>query len=126
MATAADFIGGGSGFEYVTEFTRQRAALTPDPYNPDRMVEDWSIPSEITVSGYFSSQSSSENPGEVREQASTLKQLIIDDPDADVKRGDRIKQGDRIWTVEGFPEQDINPWTGWQPTLVANVREVVG
>lgn len=127
MATAGDLIGGGFGFEHTTTFIRRRAVQIPDPYNPESMVEDWSQdPSEINVSGYFSSQSSTEQSDPVREHASTLKQLIFDDPDVDVKRGDRIKQGERIWTVEGFPEQDINPWTNWQPTLVANVREGVG
>lgn len=114
-------------FEHTTTFTRQRAVQITDPYNSESTIDDWTqAPSEVEVSGYFSSQSSSEQTDAVREHAATLKQLIFDDPDVDVRRGDRIKQGAKVWTVEGFPEQDINPWTGWQPTLVCNVREGVG
>lgn len=113
-------------FEHTSEFVRQRARLILDPYDPESVVEDWDNPEELTVSGYFSSQSSTERADPVREQVSTLKQLVLDDPDADVDRGDRIKQGERVWTVEGFAESDINPFTGWNPTRVCRVREGVG
>lgn len=113
-------------FNHTTEFIRQRARRIEDPYDPDSVVEDWGSPEEIVLAGYFASQSSREQSGEVREQVTTSKQLVIDDPDADVRRGDRIKLGDKVWTVEGFPEDDMNPFTGWRPTLVANVAEWVG
>lgn len=124
MGTAAEFISAAAfGFEHITEFVRQRARLITDPYNPDESTEDWNNPTEIPLTGYFASGSSTEQSGEVREQVVTSKQLVIDDPGADVRRGDRIKLGDRIWTVEGFPEDDKNPFTGWQPTLVVNLEE---
>ena len=127
MGTALDFVQGAVfGFEHVTEFVRQRATLVADPYDPESEVEDWDTPDEITLTGYFASRSSTEQTGEVREQVVTTKQLVIDDPRADVRRGDRIKQDDHVWTVEGFPETDQNPFTGWQPTLVANLEEWEG
>lgn len=127
MGTALDYLNGGTfGFSATSEFIRQRAVLIADPYNPDSLVEDWEAPNEITLAGYFASASSAEQAGEVREQVVTTKRLVIDNPAADVRRGDRIKQGDRVWTVTGFPEDDKSPFTGWQPTLVANLEEVQG
>lgn len=127
MVTALDFVQGDVfGFEHTTEFVRQRAALVVDPYDPDSVVEDWGSPSEITLTGYLASSSSNEQTSEAREQVVTTKQLVIDDPRADVRRGDRIKHGDHLWSVEGFPETDQNPFTRWQPTLVANLKEWEG
>lgn len=124
MVTALDFIQGSEfAFEHTTEFVRQRAKLIVDPYDPDSAVEDWGSPDEITLTGYFASSSSTEQTDEVREQVVTAKQLVIDDPAADVRRGDRIKLGERVWSVEGFPEDDMNPFTGWRPTLVARLEE---
>lgn len=124
MGTALDFMGESDfKFEHTTTFVRQRAGLTVDPYDPDSAVEDWNNPVEITLEGYFASQNSTEQTDEVREQVSTTKQLVIDDPSADVKRGDRIKLDDRVWTVTGFPEDDQNPFTGWRPTLVVSLAE---
>lgn len=127
MGTALDFLQGDEfGFEHTTEFIRQRAARHEDPYDPESVVEDWGNPDEAPITGFFASRSSVEQPGEVREQAVTIKQLVIDDPKADIRRGDRIKQGEKLWTVEGVPDNDQNPFTGWQPTLVASLKEWVG
>ena len=116
-----------SGFAYTTTFVRQRAVIVSDPYDPDSEgVPDWATPDEIEVYGYLASRSSVEQPGAVREQVVTAKQLVLDDPGVDVERGDRIKQGSHVWTVTGFPATDVNPFTGWQPTLVCNLEEVVG
>lgn len=124
MGSAAEFIAGSDfQFEHTRTFARQRARQVADPYDPESTTEDWGTPDEIPLDGHFASQSSSEQTGEVREQVSTSKQLVIDDPAADVQRGDRIKLGNRTWTVVGFSEDDVNPFTGWQPTLVVNLEE---
>lgn len=130
MGTALDYIQGSAfGFEHKTEFVRLRARRIEDPYDPDSAVDDWSSPVEVVLYGFFSSSGQSgagEMSGEVREQVETSKTLVIDDPAADVRRGDRIRQGDKVWTVEGFPSDDMNPFTGWQPTLVVRLKERVG
>ena len=115
------------GFVAVSEFVRQRAVLVPDPYDPDAAgVPSWDTPSEVTVWGYLASISSTEGADSVRRQVLAAKQLVLDDPGADVERGDRIRQGSRVWTVVGFPEADMNPFTGWRPTRVVNLEEVQG
>ena len=114
-------------FEHTSEFVRERATLVVDPYDPDAPgVPSWDAPDTLTVDGYLASQSSTEQSDPVRSQLVTTKQLVLDDPDVDVRRGDRIRQGDNLWTVTGIPEADVNPFTGWQPTRVCNLEEVTG
>jgi hypothetical protein len=114
-------------FDFTTTFTRQRASQKVDPYNPDEVTSDWGNPDEVEVSGYWASQSSLEQSDAVRSQIVTTKQLVLDDPDADIQLGDRIKTaaGD-VYRVTGIPEADVNPFTGWQPTRVVNLEYGVG
>jgi len=125
---AGDFLTGGGGFHmtHLDTFTRRRAATKTDPYDSDSVIEDWEHPDEIEVRGFLSSGMSSEQPDAVRSELVTTAQLIIADPSADVRRGDQIVGAAGKWTVQGFPERDMNPFTGWQPTLVCNLLEVNG
>lgn len=113
-------------FDVTQEFVRKRASLKPDPYNPGRLVEDWTNPEIGTVEAYIASGTSAVQADPVRDRVQSDAQLVIDDPDADVKVRDLIELGDRAWRVTGFPSTDINPFTGWQPTLVANLEEQRG
>jgi len=125
---AGDFLTGGGGFHmtHLDTLTRRRAATKTDPYDADSVIEDWEHPDEIEVRGFLSSGMSSEQPDAVRSELVTTAQLIIADPSADVRRGDQIVGAAGKWTVQGFPERDMNPFTGWQPTLVCNLLEVNG
>lgn len=111
---------------YLDGFTRQRATRIPDPYNPDAAVDDWMNPDELALEGYFEPNSSTEQLDPVRNQAVTVYLLVVWDPHADVRRGDRIVQDDKTWTVQGFPSAPKNPFTGWQPYLYVRVIEGVG
>jgi hypothetical protein len=128
MSTAADFIGGSSdlGMTSLTSLTRKRAKKKEDPYNPERTVEDWTDPDVLAFSGYVSSQTSTEQTDAVRSQLITTVQIIVPDPAADIRKGDRITDGTHSWSVTGIPTSDSNPFTGWQPTLVVDVEEVDG
>jgi len=111
---------------YLDTFTRQRARRVPDPYNPDSEVYDWADPVEVSVDGYFEAGSSSEQSDPVRNQVLSFSTLVIEDPDADVRRGDRIVQGEKTWTVQGFPTAPRNPFTGWRPGLFVRLKEGTG
>lgn len=118
----------GFGFDVTTRFVRQRAVMVTDPYDPEAPgVPDWGDPDELEVWGYFASQSSIGQDDAVRSQLITTKQLVLDDPDADVQLGDRIEtaSGD-VYRVTGIPEVDVNPFTGWRPTRVVNLEHGVG
>lgn len=111
---------------YLDGFIRQRPTRVTDAYNPDAAVDDWTTPAELPLEGYFEPNSSTDVQDPVRRQTLTVYTLVIADPHADVKRGDRIVQGDSTWTVQGFPTAPKNPFTGWQPYLYVRVFEGVG
>lgn len=126
MSTALDWIDDDHP-RHLDTFDRLRAGQKPDRYNPDANVDDWSVPSRVELRGAWSSTGSSIGADAVREQTSTTKQLVIFDPDADVREGDRIRTPDgAVFSVTGRPESDRNPFTGWRPTLVINLEEVTG
>lgn len=112
--------------QFLDSFIRQRAERITDPYNPDASVDDWGSPDEEPLEGYFELQSSTEQVDAGREQAITIRTLVLNDPDADVRRGDRIVEGDKVWTVQGFPEAPRNPFTNWRPGLWVRLIEGVG
>lgn len=109
-----------------TAVIRQRATTTPDPYNPDRTVTSWADPDEITLQGFLDSQQSVDVGTAGRLETTSNATLNLADPAADVQRGDRIKIGDRLWNVVGFPPAPMNPFTGWRPWLICTLREVTG
>ncbi|KAB1662822.1 hypothetical protein [Pseudoclavibacter sp. CFCC 13611] len=114
-------------FPRAEVFTRLRAGLLTDPYDPETVIGmDWAHPDELEVYGFFASQQSLEQSDPVRAQIITTKQLVLESPDADVQAGDRIRKGDQTWSVTGEPAADINPWSGWRPSRVVNLENVTG
>ncbi|PPG29648.1 hypothetical protein [Pseudoclavibacter sp. RFBB5] len=112
--------------EFTDEFVRERARLIPDAYNPDDTAETWDDPETATFAGYFDSQGSTDTVTVGREQTLSTSLLVLTDPHADVKRGDRIRQGPRLWHVVGFPDVPKNPFTGWTPGTFVTLREDLG
>lgn len=113
--------------DHLESFLRLRARTKPDPYNPTRTVEDWAVPIELPLRGSWDSGGSSYGSDPVRDQLSTAKRIAVFTPSSDVREGDRIRAADgAIYTVTGRPSKDVNPWTGWQPTVVLDVEEVKG
>lgn len=127
MSTALEWID-SSEPEHLEPFTRLRAQQIPDPYNPERTVDDWSqAPDELPLHGSWDSGGSSFGSDPVRLQLRTSKRIAIFTPEADVREGDRIRADDgAVFTVTGRPAHDKSPWTGWQPTVVLDVEEVKG
>ena len=129
MTSAADYLAFGDlAMGHLEQFVRLRAGLIPDPYDPDSVIaEDWENPDRLTFSAYISSGSSTEAVGDRREQVVSRSVLVIPDPAIDIRRGDRIEASPgRVWTVQGFPARDENPFTGWRPTLAVALEEVRG
>lgn len=128
--SAYEYIGAGppGGFTLpgATLFTRQRAGRKPSSYSsdPSRTVDDWTNPSEISIQGALATSSSIRTPDGTREETTSMAVLTIADPMADVKLGDRILAPDgRRWEVTGFPSDDVNAFTAWQPTLEVQLTE---
>lgn len=132
MSQIDDYINGadtGTVMPAALAYTRLRATRKPDPYNPKRTVEDWTNPDRLTVRGFMASSSSRRTPDGSREETASAAVLTIPDPTADIQIGDRIERqpyDGRRWEVTGFPSNDVNPWTGWQPTLEIQLEEWKG
>lgn len=113
----------------ATSFMRLRAAERASDYNPVRTSRDWDHPILLPITGVLSSSSSRRTPNGLREQTTSNATLTIDDPDADIKLGDRIRpdpDDGRCWEITGFPSSDVNAFTGWQPTLEIQLTEYKG
>lgn len=126
MSTFAEVVS-ASGF--IGTVRRTRAGRKPDPYNPDRTLEDWGNPDSIELPGFVSTAPAPESADGAREQVDSSATLTCPDPDADIRRGDaveRVPADGRKWRVVGFPSSDRSPFTGWRPTLTATLEEVVG
>lgn len=118
----------GSDFgDFGRPLKRLRAPLVEDPYNPARTVPDWDGEvDELAFNGFISTSSSVMSPDGAREQVATDATLTVADPTVDIRRGDRIEDGARVYTVDVVPSVDANPFTGWQPTLEVGLQEVEG
>lgn len=118
----------GSDFgDFGRPLKRLRAPLVEDPYNPSRTVPDWDGELDaLAFKGFIATTSSVMSPDGAREQAVTTVTLTVADPTVDIRRGDRIKDGDHVYTVDVVPSTDANPFTGWQPTLEVGLQEVEG
>lgn len=127
MGTFADIVGAPSFMPSAGPVTRVRAGRKPDPYNPSADLEDWGDPDELELEGFIASSSSTEQTDAARESAISTAVLTIANPEADVRRGDRVRGPDgREWEVVGIPSRDGSPFTGWRPTLEVDLEEVLG
>lgn len=130
MADALGFIGGGAGMEmaFASELVRERRRQIPDPYNPSRTTTaEWDdAPVQLPLTGFVSSTSSSPTRDAARSNIDSVMFLYLDDPDADVRAGDRIVYGDGVGYVRSKPAADINPFTGWQPVKEITLYETEG
>lgn len=111
---------------FGVKMRRQRAAQVKDSYNAMRTVPDWSTVDELDFYGFIASQSSAMTPDGAREENTATSILTVEDPGVDIRRGDRIVSDGRTFSVDGVPETDANPFTGWQPTMQVRIQEVTG
>ncbi|NMW88054.1 hypothetical protein [Mobiluncus curtisii] len=114
-------------FDMPQRFERLRAKFETDPYDPDSPgVPDWSSPDVLEFEGFLTESTSTILPDSVREQVSTSGVLTVTDPSLDIRVGDRVRQGGKIWQITGRPAKDKNPFTGWQPTLEITIQQLEG
>lgn len=108
---------------------RIRAGTKPDPYNPSGSAADWGHPNTIELDGFIASSSSMQTTDRLDTTVESSATLTCPDPEADIRVGDIIHPSDdpsRRWRVVSIPSNDRNPFTGWRPTLEAQLREVQG
>lgn len=114
-------------FEHPATFVVIRPAGKPDPYTEGATIPDWANTTETTITGFLAHQSSVETPDENRDELAETATLTVDQPEADIRVGDRVREEDgRLWQVEGIPVSETNPFTGWRPVTVVNLRRWEG
>ncbi len=107
-------------FKHGRTVYRLRGSVIPDPYNPETQIpQGWDDPDVLPIPGAFIAQTSTSLlTTATREQAAESKSLFCDG-EADVRKGDRIRDGldgAPVYTIDGVPPAaDTNPFTGWTP-----------
>lgn len=107
---------------------RLRAGLKMDAYAKVETHSDWTNPeAEVPIPGAFIAQTSTSMLGTAtREQAAESKSLFCDG-DVDVAKGDRIRDGAAVYSIDGIPPAaDANPFTGWTPPREIPLTRTVG
>lgn len=127
MTTIAQAV--GLSMPNVTRFQR----IAPQDDNPytrgPGSSNEAKRPARIAFSGFLASSSSTRTPQQNGTVTTSTAVLTVLDPTLDLRVGDQIvtlPADGRRWVVDGFPAHDVSPFSGWQPTLEAQLREIRG
>ena len=117
-------------FAFGQTFTRLRAPLIADDYNPDASsVRDWANAIETPIPGFGFDPGGSVITDTVnRTQIITRPTLLWSGNDVpDLVVDDRVRGPDgRVWNITGHPSVPVNPFTGWQPGAAWSLKLVEG
>lgn len=127
MTTIAQAV--GLSMPNVTRFQRiapqNENPYTRGPGNSNKAKRS----ARIAFNGFLASSSSTRTAQQVGTETTSVAVLTVLDPTLDLRIGDRVETlpaDGRRWVVDGFPAHDISPFSGWQPTLEATLREIRG
>lgn len=122
-----DNLASDGNFTAGATVVRVRRKEIIDPYSGQTTLGDWESATESNIDGAFvSSSSTSANSSAARNELLEDKSLYLHDPNSDVQAQDRIKADGVIYTIDGMPSADKNPWTGWQPVREIPLKRWVG
>lgn len=118
-----------SGFTFGHTVYRMRPTTMVDPYSQQTVTANWRNPDMLALPGAFVAHTSTSLLADAeRSEAAEAKSLFIGV--ADIRKGDRIRNGDEgaaIYTIDGIPpEPDTNPFTGWTPPREIPLTRYVG
>lgn len=129
MTTLATAVGSMS-MPNLTRFQRIRRTFgsADDPYTQGAGPET----STVVRTPFFGSLASSTSTRTAQQtgvETTSEAVLTVPDPTVDIRNGDIITplpDDGRRWQVDGYPSKDVNPFSGWQPTLEVRLKEVRG
>lgn len=106
---------------------RLRAQRVTDVYGDE--ADSWDEPDTLDFDGYVSTAASTDvaTDGVARVESTDTARLVCA-RGVDVRKGDRVKRysDGAEWTVTERPSRDVNPFTGWEPTLTAYLKDWEG
>lgn len=112
--------------EFTERFERLRQERVVSETNPDRTVASAAFGAPVEFFGFLDSQASADVSSGTRDEVNATATLFLSDVSFDIRRGDRVRSGDRLWKVVGFPPAPMNPFTGWRPYREVRLMEVSG
>jgi hypothetical protein len=113
-------------FSHGRTVTILRGKPILDPYSHVQIDADWNNPDEIDIDGAFIAQSSTSTAITATRAQQLESKSLYCDPDSDVRTGDRIRDAGALYTIDGIPAADTNPFTGWQPVQEIPLTRYVG
>ena len=118
-----------SGFPlpYSQDFVRIAPQTPADPYSGTPATSN--RVERVRFRAALSSSSSTRSNQTTGVETSSQAVLTIPISALDIQPGDLIEtdpDDGRRWRVNGFASRDVNPMTGWQPTIEATLVEVRG
>lgn len=125
MTTIGELIN-GFPMPHLTRFQRTIPASNPDPYTGT--VAPARTPA-VQFDGALASSTSTRTQQETGATVTTDAVLTIPLRELDLKPDDivtAVPSDGRRWRVIGYATKDVNPFTGWQPTLQVRLEEVRG
>lgn len=129
MTTLAAAVGSMS-MPNLTRFQRIRRTIgsADDPYTQN-VGSKISTVDRTPFFGALASSTSTRTAQQTGVETTSEAVLTIPDPTVDIRNGDIIETlpaDGRRWQVDGYPSKDVNPFSGWQPTLEVKLREIRG
>lgn len=113
-------------FAHGISVFRQRPKMVTDRYSGKQVPGSWDDPDELELPGAWVAQSSTSRLTTASRTQLLESKSLFCDPDADVLASDRIRVGSTIYPIEGIPEADWNPFTGWRPYREVPLGRVIG
>lgn len=109
-------------FAHGEMVTRLRATLIEDPYSSEDTEPDWDSPAELDIPGCGVALSGSTEPLVNARNPVDSDFDVFMPTGTDVTAQDRLVIRGQVCDIAGRPFDWENPFTGWQPGLVAQAK----
>jgi hypothetical protein len=109
-------------FAYGETVTRQRGVAATDPYSGTSTGLDWTTPTTLAIAHCGVADGGSLEPAEAARNAVDSDFDVILPAGSDVTAADRLVIRGLVCDVAGRPFDWANPFTGWQPGMIARAK----
>lgn len=98
-----------------------------DPYSGEATGEDWTTPTSVPWVGVAVEPRVSVETVTDGRAPVVIGRTLYGDPTVTITARNRVSLPDgSIWQVDGDPADWVNPWTGWHPGQVVQLKKADG